>query len=248
MALCNIESFLEFIKTNSIKNVFYKYSYYDKSSYIIEEEEAKLEYESFYEKEFKSIYIPRFRSSFYENYMEVNQNIFKKILKEIKDNNKKIKTINFEKPYHMIVFCKYEGDYIYVEDCDNWIEQFNLYDSLEFFEKIFAKYYAEINEEIFSKIKRIMDDKEKQIEEEEEEKRKALKELELNLKDIIKSDIDFINCRTKELRKIYIKLLLDRKEMKKYKEIFYMDNNRSSYSVAFAEYFIENLWEEIKKK
>jgi len=92
------DEFMNFIKLNDIKNIFYFYIYLEKEDFLINDELQS----------------------------EIENDIYKLIKKDIKQHNEKIESFDFTRPESLYVFCIYNTKLVWVTLDDFWDEDNNL--------------------------------------------------------------------------------------------------------------------------
>lgn len=91
----DIKEFLRFLTINNITNVFYKYTFYNKEDYIINDIFAEMS----------------------------DKDVYNLIKNDIESYNEEIKSLDFSKPKSLQAFCLYDTEYIGILFNDPWIEQ-----------------------------------------------------------------------------------------------------------------------------
>lgn len=190
----DINDIFKFARENDLHTIFYGYYYYDKDFYTID------------------------LKKFEEKY---DREVVDMMKKDVIEYNKKVNSIDFEKPIILVVYCIYNGCSITVELYDEWIEKENILAGHEKMDLIFEQ-----NQE---KLESYIDKKEKQ------------RDIELeNLKQIIFQDEQFKKSTNKNLRTDYIYKFLEKNP--DYSELFNYGNG-----VRFNAYkWIDIIWREYK--
>lgn len=190
----NINDIFKFAKENDIHTIFYGYYYYDKEFYIIDLKNLEEKYD---------------------------KEVVDMMKRDVIEYNKKVNSIDFEKPIILVVYCIYNGCSITVELYDEWIEKEDILAGHEKMDLIFEQ-----NQE---KLESYIDKKAKQ------------RDIELeNLKQIIFQDEQFKKSTNKNLRTDYIYKFLEKNP--NYSELFNYGNG-----VRFNAYkWIDIIWREYK--
>lgn len=190
----NINDIFKFAKENDIHTIFYGYYYYDKEFYTIDLKNLEEKYD---------------------------KEVVDMMKRDVIEYNKKVNSIDFEKPIILVVYCIYNGCSITVELYDEWIEKEDILAGHEKMDLIFEQ-----NQE---KLESYIDKKAKQ------------RDIELeNLKQIIFQDEQFKKSTNKNLRTDYIYKFLEKNP--NYSELFNYENG-----VRFNAYkWIDIIWREYK--
>lgn len=190
----NINDIFKFAKENDIHTIFYGYYYYDKEFYTIDLKNLEEKYD---------------------------KEVVDMMKRDVIEYNKKVNSIDFEKPIILVVYCIYNGCSITVELYDEWIEKEDILAGHEKMDLIFEQ-----NQE---KLESYIDKKAKQ------------RDIELeNLKQIIFQDEQFKKSTNKNLRTDYIYKFLEKNP--NYSELFNYGNG-----VRFNAYkWIDIIWREYK--
>lgn len=98
----DIDELIEFMKANNIRTAFYEYSFYDKDSFIIDED-----------------IIDEFNGDFDDEFYSL-------ISKDIEVHNKKIEKLDFLRPMGVRIFCIYEAHYIAIFHGDFWCKELDV--------------------------------------------------------------------------------------------------------------------------
>lgn len=131
--LMKLDEFIKFIISNSIKNVFFNFSYYNKNDYLINNNKIKEIYKEVYTEIHKNIeYIEP--SLFLNNpdEIDINEDLLNKIKNRVESYNERFEKIDFSKAYKSIIFCKFKDDYFYIEDNDLWGDDLQIEDYSKF--------------------------------------------------------------------------------------------------------------------
>jgi len=163
------------------------------------------------------------------NYYDYN--LIDVIADDIDKYNKKVSKIDFNEPSAVIVACIFEGKYCYV-----YLEN----------DKVFNKQELVEAEE---KLQEIINKNENRINEKKTENKKIIEDLKEKLRKQILNDEKFLACTNQQLRKSYLRNLLNEKLGKEYKPL----KDRWSTDLPIGIYrdaidFIELIWKEIKQK
>lgn len=143
---------------------------------------------------------------------------FKKL---VNDHNKKIDSLDFDKPMRLDLYVFYNGSAISVIFSNEWLKDLGYKDKNDQFDVIEGSYYAE----------------EVEINKKKKEINKAFKK---ELREIILKDPTFRVKTNRESRFAYLKELLEEEEFKKYLRIF---DNRDDIEI-----FLKETWMMYSKK
>ena len=201
----SIYDLFKFAKVNHINSIFYEYMYYDKEKYIFDLEEVKL---------------------------DLDEDIFKIIKKDLINHNKKIDTLNFLMPMSVAIYVMYQGEKIGIMQVNLWLEEYD--DILEADEKLdmIMDNYSDI----------LLEKKEKEV--------KKLDNLKVEFENFLLNDEEFLECTNQNMRKYYMKSVFNKVEAEKYKPAFMTINRFGDRLLDNSSLFmcIEAAWRKYKNK
>lgn len=228
MANNDIDSFIDFVMNNRIKNTFYLLRYYTKGSFYIEDEDV----DSY-----------SFRKAS-ENITFSDFDKIPRIKEAICQHNEILESIDFSRPAGMEVFCIYEGKCIAVNLYDEWYLEFGILPKQEKLAEINNKYFDDLEklyEEKLLKEERELYEQKLKEERTQMERERLLEEF----KEFVLRDSDFRSSTFPGARRDYARMVFTtRKDTAKYKQLFYEEDDIDCRDNRKAYYFIESIWRE----
>lgn len=156
---------------------------------------------------------------------DIDDDVINLLKNDIEKWNRKIDKVNFDIPVELVIFCMYESHYITINYHNEfWDNQMSAKEKL-----------VELLEGNAKKVKDIRE----KMESEKEELKEKLKEYILN-------DDEFKICTNKNLRKNYMYKLYKRKDIEKFKNLFWQQGGYFRGTDA-AINFIELVWRTYKQ-
>ncbi|MCW3491535.1 hypothetical protein [Dethiobacter alkaliphilus] len=125
----------------------------------------------------------------------------KNFVKKVNAHNRYLQSLEFDRPYYLVVFLIYNGLKIGFRDTNDWLVNENVFDAEEMIEELKAEYSEEIE--------KAREEKNKEAEKAEKEKNKQSEIMLGELREFILSDVEFHYCKNQFARYEYIRNLYE---------------------------------------
>lgn len=195
----DIPDLITFAKRRNIDTVFYHFIYFDPDQMCIDDDVLDT--------------------------LKMKSELIESFQPTIEKYNAEIEELDFSKPAGLIVYCIYQGVFIYIQEDDDWLSALGYDDAHIAAMKLFTKDADRIVEQV------------KKLAEKRQERRDECHQ-------IIIDDPKFHICTNATMRRNYANVFFNKNSNRKYYDAFYSEEH-GYYDISTMG-FIEEIWREFK--